>query len=99
MGRNGRIHNISIKIHVIAVCILQDLNRRMAAASIYTMASGGNAPAYRCYLHAQSQAGARLLVELLLNSAAGSANLTVKAEDLPAAQPFLALVKSVLQGF
>ncbi|KAK9786802.1 hypothetical protein WJX73_006669 [Symbiochloris irregularis] len=35
---------------------LQELNRRMAAASLFTMASGGAAPAFRCYLHGQTEA-------------------------------------------
>lgn len=71
----------------------------MAGASIYTMASGGQAPTFRCYLHAQTDAGSRLLVELLLSQTASTAALTIKAEDASHAPAFAAKVKAVLTSF
>ena len=71
----------------------------MAAASIFTMASGGAAPAFRCYLHGQTDAGARLLIELLLNQSTGSVQLTIKGEDGAAVPLLLDKVKGVLTTF
>lgn len=79
--------------------LLQGLNRKMAAASIFTMASGGAAPAFRCYLHGQTEAGARLLVELLLNQSSGSVQLTIKGEDDAVVPLLMDKVKAVLSAF
>ena len=86
-------------LHAKCMHAMQDLNRRMAAANVYTMASGGQPPSFRCYLHAQTDAGPRLLLELLLNQTASSVSLTVKTDEPAAAQPFAAKIKQVLSAF
>jgi hypothetical protein len=69
--------------------LAQDFCRHMAAANIATMASGGQAPMYRFYFHAQQLGtGTRILVEALVNKTAGNASVTVKSSDVAVASAF-----------
>ena len=79
---------------------MQALSRRLAAANVMTMAAGGVAPAFRIYLHALSAgpSGARYLAEILLNSTASSAALTVKTTDAGSASAFGQFVKGLLDS-
>lgn len=78
----------------------QALLRHMASNSIACMASGGNAPSFRFFFYAQS-AGASgfFLVELIVNTAKGTASSKVKAEQGHLVEPFLQMYRTALQSF
>ena len=78
---------------------MQDFCRRAASLGIATMASGGAAPMFRFYFHAKPIGGQQpILVEALVDKAAGSAGITVKCADGAVAQPFADLFRSCLDG-
>lgn len=64
------------------------------------MASGGQPPNFRFYFHAQQAAAdARFLVEMLVNSAAGTAAVTVKSDaGGQAASSFSQILRSALSS-
>jgi len=64
------------------------------------MASGGQAPNFRFYFHAQpSSAEGRFLVEAIVNTAAGTASVTVKADAAANhVAPFCELLKGAMES-
>eukprot|EP00884_Botryococcus_braunii_P006125 jgi/Botrbrau1/15513/Bobra.0225s0004.1 len=75
----------------------QDFCRHLAASNIATMASGGQAPMYRFYFHAQEAGtGTRVLVEVIVNKTAGNASVTVKSSDVGLASSFSDLLRTCL---
>lgn len=80
----------------------QALLRHMASSSIACMASGGAAPMFRFFFYAQSvEAGAGsgfFLIELIVNSASGSASAKIKAEQEALVEPFVDVFRTALQS-
>ena len=64
------------------------------------MASGGQAPNFRFYFHAQPLSGeGRFLVEAIINTAAGSASVTLKSDAAAShVAPFCDLLKGAMDS-
>ena len=70
-----------------------------AAARVYTIASGGDAAAFKAYMFAFAPGGAAVfLVELLLDAAADAAQVTVKTDASHLAAPFASHFLRALTG-
>ena len=70
---------------------------------IATMASGGSAPLYRFYFHARPAASLLqqqqpILMEVIVDKSAGTANITVKSADAAVLEPFVELFRDCLAG-
>eukprot|EP00242_Pyramimonas_sp_CCMP2087_P016044 CAMPEP_0198222198 /NCGR_PEP_ID=MMETSP1445-20131203/87032_1 /TAXON_ID=36898 /ORGANISM="Pyramimonas sp., Strain CCMP2087" /LENGTH=308 /DNA_ID=CAMNT_0043900619 /DNA_START=1 /DNA_END=927 /DNA_ORIENTATION=- len=79
------------------------VKQAMLAHSIQTMASGGQAPQFKFFLYGQpageGPSGAHILVELVVNTAARQATMTLKSDAHQALHgPFIEKVKSILAG-
>lgn len=79
---------------------MQGFCQQFGHANIATMASGGTAPTYRFYFHAQPSSGSgRFLVEMLANTSSQSVAITVKSDADPQLLPlFEAVLKSRLSS-
>ncbi|KAK9817308.1 hypothetical protein WJX72_012438 [[Myrmecia] bisecta] len=75
----------------------KDFCTRLGLANIMTMASGGAPPTYRFYFHAQrAERDTRILVETIVSKPAGSASVTIKADDQDTADHFASQFKERL---
>lgn len=73
----------------------------MNGRHLATIASGGAAPTYRFYFHAQHAppAAHRYLVEVIASKPSSSLAVTVKSDDAGSLQGALQLLQGVLQAF
>ena len=59
---------------------MQRFTQQFGKHHIATMASGGQGPSFRFYFHAQLTTGShRILVEMIVNTSAGSVGITLKS--------------------
>ena len=76
---------------------LQDFCRRVSAANIAVMASGGAPPIYRFYFHGQrADRDVRVLVESIVDKNTLKMQITVKADDTQTPEEFKPLYQSIL---
>ncbi|WOK99323.1 hypothetical protein Cni_G08035 [Canna indica] len=79
----------------------QALIRHMQASSIQCIASGGQSPNFKFFFFAQKddKSPSYFLVECIISTAAGKAQVKVKADDASASEAFFALFQSALSKF
>lgn len=82
------------------MCV-QRFTQQFSKQNIATMASGGQGPSFRFYFHAQLLTGSqRILVEMLVNTAAGSIGITLKSNaQADAVTKFSSLLTQALNSF
>ncbi|XP_058113759.1 beta-adaptin-like protein A [Magnolia sinica] len=86
---------------VAALTTPQVLLRHMQGHSIQCIASGGQAPNFKFFFFAQKadDSASFFLVECLINTSLGKAQIKVKADDGNASEAFTALFRSALSEF
>lgn len=81
----------------------QALVRHMQIDYIHCIASGGQAPNFKFFFFAQKEAdepsNSNFLVECIINSSMGKAQIKIKADDESASHAFSALFQSALSKF
>ena len=78
---------------------LQDFCKKMTAANIAVMASGGAPPTYRFYFHSQrANRETRILVESIVDKNTSSMQVTIKADDSDSPELFQRLYQTILGG-
>ena len=78
---------------------LQDFCKKMTAANIAVMASGGAPPTYRFYFHSQrADTETRILVESIVDKNTSSMQVTIKADDSDSPELFQRLYQTILGG-
>ena len=78
---------------------LQDFCKRVTAANIAVMASGGAPPTYRFYFHSQrADRDTRILTESIVDKTVSTMAVTVKAEDAESPEQFQRVYQSVLNS-
>ena len=79
------------------LAVVQDFCRRVSAANIAVMASGGAPPMYRFYFHGQrADRDCRILVESMVDKNTSNMQITVKADDAETPDQFKPLYQSIL---
>ena len=77
--------------------LLQDFCKKVTAANIAVMASGGAPPTYRFYFHSQrADRETRILVESMVDKNTSSMQITIKAEDSDSPKHFQRLYQTIL---
>lgn len=79
--------------------LLQDFCKKVTAANIAVMASGGAPPTYRFYFHSQrADRETRILVESIVDKNTSAIQVTIKAEDSSSPEQFQRLYQHLLGG-
>lgn len=77
----------------------QDFCKKVTAANIAVMASGGAPPTYRFYFHSQrADRDTRILTESIVDKNTSSMAITIKAEDAESSEHFQRVYQSVLSN-
>ncbi|KAL3162975.1 hypothetical protein ABBQ32_009407 [Trebouxia sp. C0010 RCD-2024] len=77
----------------------QDFCKKVTAANIAVMASGGAPPTYRFYFHSQrADRETRILVESIVDKNTSAIQVTIKAEDSSSPEQFQRLYQHLLGG-
>ena len=80
-----------------SLLLLQDFCRKVTAANIAVMASGGAPPTYRFYFHCQrADRETRILVESIVDKNMSAMQVTIKAEDSSSPEQFQRLYQTLL---
>ncbi|KAK8558975.1 hypothetical protein V6N12_042264 [Hibiscus sabdariffa] len=85
---------------VAALTAPQALLRHMQSHSIHCIASGGQSPNFKFFFFAQKyEESSNYLVECIINTSSGKAQVKIKAEDQSTSQAFSTLFESALSKF
>ncbi|KAK8660000.1 hypothetical protein V6N13_050936 [Hibiscus sabdariffa] len=85
---------------VAALTAPQALLRHMQSHSIHCIASGGQSPNFKFFFFAQKyEESSNYLVECIINTSSGKAQVKVKADDQSTSQAFSTLFESALSKF
>ncbi|XP_010519911.1 PREDICTED: beta-adaptin-like protein A [Tarenaya hassleriana] len=85
---------------IAALTVPQALIRHMQTHSIHCIASGGQSPNFKFFFFAQKESEpSNYLVECIINSSTGKAQIKVKADDQRSSQAFASLFESALSKF
>ncbi|KAL4318792.1 hypothetical protein GQ457_18G013440 [Hibiscus cannabinus] len=85
---------------VAALTAPQALLRHMQSHSIHCIASGGQSPNFKFFFFAQKyEESSNYLVECIINTSSGKAQVKIKADDQSTSQAFSTLFESALSKF
>ncbi len=81
------------------ILTMQDFCKKVTAANIAVVASGGAPPTYRFYFHSQrADRETRILTESIVDKNTSTMQIIVKADDTESPEQFQRLYQSVLNS-